>query len=598
MRKIILFLVLTLLTKTSFAQSSKGKDFWVMFNNSYQTTTRILYIYISSTVNTSGLIEIPGISFSQNFTVSAGSLTTVIVPVNAEVTTSDIIETKAIHITALNDVVIYGLNGAAASSDAFLAIPTNSLGKNHFVITYRTDLNSYSSEFGIVASDDNTLIKITPSQNATNHLAGVEYSIVLNKNQCYQLKSSFTSGIQSDLTGSKIVSNKPVSVFGGHVCANIPPLITYCNHIIEQLPSVDFWGKEFITSSLAYRTNGDIFRVLASKNGTVVRLDGNIVSNLNEGQFFEVDLSSNSFHIISTTEPCLVAQYCKGGTSDGRPDADPFMVIIPSKEQYFGSTIFEAPTSNPIFNVNFVNIITPDAGVGVIKLDGNFIPSSSFSSIGASGFSGARVLISSGTHSLYAPNIPFASLVYGFGAPYDSYGYLAGQNYIPLATQINVDNPTKLSFCAGNGLEIAFIPNGIFNSNNNFQVQLSNPIGNFDYPIILRNSISSGVLSCTIPQNTLEGNGYKIRVVSSDPYLVSNLSNNLNIAPKELILQSPTDNISTTINKKAVDKIIATNKLLQPAVVNYSAGSSIELNAGFNAELGTFFIGKISSCEN
>ena len=59
------------------------------------------------------------------------------------------------------------------------------------------------------------------------------------------------------------------------------------NPVVEQLPSVDTWGKRFVTVPLATRLNGDRFRFLAAHDGTEVRVDGVLVATLNRGQFHE-----------------------------------------------------------------------------------------------------------------------------------------------------------------------------------------------------------------------------------------------------------------------------------------------------------------------
>lgn len=434
MRKKIHLLSLLLLfcsTTALFGQSSRGKDFWLMFNaNTIGGGDPTLSLFITGDVNTTGTVSIPGVAYSQNFTVTAGVVTTVTLPLSAHITTSNVIENRAIHVTSVDNVVVYGLNRKIATTDAFLAIPTNSLSLEHIILTYYTNLASAPSQLGIVASQDNTIVTITPSQNATGHNAGIPYTITLNRNQAYQLQSTNTSGPSSDLTGTIVIGDKPISVFGSHLCANIPGSTTYCDHLVEQLPATDTWGKDFITASLKNRTAGDIFRVLASKNGTIVKLNGSIVATINRGAFHELNLPSNSYNQIETSEPCLVAQYCKGTSADN-VISDPFMTIIPPKEQFFGSTVFTTPASG--FSSNFVNIITSNAGVGIIKLDGVTIPTSEYTAIGSSGFSGARVDVTLGSHSLTAPNIAFGAFVYGFDNA-DSYGYPAGQVYAAVAT--------------------------------------------------------------------------------------------------------------------------------------------------------------------
>jgi hypothetical protein len=36
-----------------------------------------------------------------------------------------------------------------------------------------------------------------------------------------------------------------------------------CDHLVEQLPPVNQWGRQFVTMPLATRSGGDTFRILA-----------------------------------------------------------------------------------------------------------------------------------------------------------------------------------------------------------------------------------------------------------------------------------------------------------------------------------------------
>ncbi|MDZ7782821.1 MAG: Ig-like domain-containing protein [Halioglobus sp.] len=69
--------------------------------------------------------------------------------------------------------------------------------------------------------------------------------------------------------------------------------------------------------------------------------------------------------------------------------------------------------------IDFVDVVAPNAAVGSITVDGVPIPAGDFSPIGASGFSGAQVDVSVGSHTVDGP-LPFGITVYGF-ATADSY---------------------------------------------------------------------------------------------------------------------------------------------------------------------------------
>ncbi|MBC7936723.1 MAG: Ig-like domain-containing protein, partial [Rhizobacter sp.] len=412
----------TLCTSSAMSQAldSKGTDFWLTFPGNYFGTVE-LSLFVSSEVNTSGTVSIPGLGFSVPFTVTAGNITTVVVPQTAQLDQSDVIQNNGIHVTALNEVTIYGLNRQPFTTDAFLGLPTDILGTSYINLGYTS--NGLLSEFGIVATQNATTVTITPTETTNGHADGVPYNITLNQGQTYLLGTS-----SGDLSGSIISSNKPIAVFGGHQCANIPIGAFACDHIVEQLPPTTAWGRNFVSVPLKTRIGGDTFRFLASENGTNVIVNGATVATLNRGQFHEMILTTSSQ--ITANKPILVSQYSNGSSFDG-VTSDPFMMLITPYEQFLGNYTFSTPASG--FLSNFVNVVAPAGAIGALQLDGAVIPAAAFSPIGSSGFSGAQLDLDLGVHTINGTNLPFGIFVYGFDS-YDSYGYPGGQSLAPIAT--------------------------------------------------------------------------------------------------------------------------------------------------------------------
>jgi hypothetical protein len=419
------------------ALDSKGTDFWLTFPGNSSGGTG-LSLFITGDTNTTGTVEITGISFLQNFTVTAGTVTTVPIPSSAHLgTISDTQVNLGIHVTALNEVTVYGLNRVTASTDAYLGLPTDILGTEYVDLGYGT-----GSELAIVSTANGTVVTITPSVAAGSRAAGVPYNITLNRGRVYQLRGS-----GGDLSGSFITSNNPVAVYGGHSCTNIPPGYSFCDHIVEQLFPTSTWGKNFVTVPLATRLRGDTFRFLASTNATEVRVNGVVVATLNRGQFHETILTASSH--ITSDKPILVSQYSNSTSYDG-VTSDPFMMLIPPYEQFLAGYTITTPASG--FNINYVNVVAPNSTVGNITLDGVAIPATSFSAIGSSGFSGAQVSIALGSHTL-ASSLPFGAFVYGFASA-DSYGYPGGLSLSPVAAVTSIDltpvsdtNPINTQHC-------------------------------------------------------------------------------------------------------------------------------------------------------
>ncbi|MFT5264204.1 MAG: hypothetical protein ACI8YQ_002950 [Polaribacter sp.] len=418
----------------SFAQPDNiGTDFWLMFNENNSTSAN-QSLFISSTIATTGVVAIPGLGFNQSFSVTPGAVTTIALPSAVDMNTIDVVENKGIHVTSDTDVAVYGLNQQATTTDGFLGIPLDVLSTEYIVLGY-IGLGGNGGQLGIVGTEAGTTVTITPSETVASRTANVPYNIILNEGDTYQLIANTGS---RDLTGTIITSTAPIGVYGGAKCANVPITATYCDHIVEEMAPTNTWGTQFLTAPLASRTGGDIFRILASVDSTVVSLNGSTVATLNRGEFHEMDLPSSSYNEINTTGAALLAQYSKGTSADG-VTSDPFMMLVPPFEQFSGAATFTTPASG--FSAHFVNVVVQDGGIGTVQLDGVVIPAVDFTAIGSSGFSGAQIPISAGPHNINEPGgFLMGSFVYGFGN-FDSYGYPTGQLYSPaaLATTLTVD---------------------------------------------------------------------------------------------------------------------------------------------------------------
>ncbi|PYS41722.1 MAG: hypothetical protein DMF71_10775, partial [Acidobacteria bacterium] len=366
---------------------SQGTNFWLMFPHAFfDGNLAVQRLYISSRVDTTGTVTIPGggFNFTQNFTVQANTITTIQLPF-VQVYESNIVQAKGIHVTSQQPVTVYGLNQRVFTSDAFLALPVNTLGTDHLILTYSNMGFSPTSEFGIVASENSTTVTITPAVTTGTRIGGVPYNITLNQGQTYLLQNTVPT-TAGDLTGSRVTSDKPIAVFGGHAAATIPAEAVCCaDHLVEQMTPINVWGKRFATMPIATRTKGDFFRFIASQDGTNIYLNGNLVAMLNRGQWVE-KIIKDPTEIIATN-PIMVAQYATSVYYDPPTTgkADPFEMILPPYSQFLNHYTVSTPGTG--FAINYANVIAPTASLGSITLDGNPIPASSFTPIGVSGYS-------------------------------------------------------------------------------------------------------------------------------------------------------------------------------------------------------------------
>jgi len=430
---------------------SRGTDFWLAFTRHARDVLGAkdveLVLQITSPVDTSGTVMLPGAGipgstpWMTSFVVRAGQVTRIVLPATAEIAGSDQVESRGVRVRALDEVTVYALSYLPYSSDGYLALPRDTFGTEYLVVSYDEGnaLTGRTSSFALVAAEDGTNVTVTLPVAVGSRVAGEPYSIQLNAGQVYEL----TADTVADLTGTAILADKPIGVYGGHRSARIPAGYSAANYLVEQLPPIDMWGRHFVTVPLATRTGGDRFRIVAARAGTEIHVDGMPVATLDRGQFYETVLVQPAE--INASQPVVVAQFAQGyGYDSGF--GDPTLLLVPPVEQFLDRYTLAVPLTG--FDVNFINIAAPAAAVGAILLDGAVIPAAEFTLIGASGYYAVQLPVSPGAHRLEASSdlrpptsvalpssdlrpptsAPFSVSVYGF-ADADAYGYLGGQAF-------------------------------------------------------------------------------------------------------------------------------------------------------------------------
>jgi hypothetical protein len=352
--------------------------------------------------------------------------------------TNDGFENKGIEVSSGAPVAVYGLDNESATSYAFLGLPNAALGTSYTLLAWGSGLGG-NSQLTVGGITDGTTVTITPSVDAGpsgEHPAGVPYTITINKDQVYQIRA--TNNPQ-DLTGTKITSSAPIQVNGGQQCANIPSNGYYaCDAVDEDIPPESAWGQSFLTVPLKTRTGGDTVQFVADTNGTTVSINGSTVATLNAGQSYNQIVMGQS--TITANHPILVGQYANSSSFDNTT-GDPFFMLIPPTDEFLTNyTITTAPNNSgdpDLTFTNYMNVVVPNSGTGSVSLDGSAVPSSDFTPIGSSGYSGAQIDLSVGSHTVSDGGNPLGVYTYGF-AGYNGYGYPGGLGLAAVATVTHV----------------------------------------------------------------------------------------------------------------------------------------------------------------
>ncbi len=456
MKKFIFLLsAILLLIQGTFAQnpSTLGKDFWVTYlPNAWPSTNGnpTLTLIITGMRNCSGVVNNPNTGWSTNFSVTAGNITNVTIPISQAYTTgSEMVTNTGIHITSTDTISCYASNFIDASFDITNVLPTPTLMEEYIIQTYPSP---NECEFVILATENNTTVDITLADNTANgRYAGSTYSVTLQRGQCYQVQTLADEYYyyDSDFTGTRICARdcKKLAVFQGDLCANIPSTdYCCCDHIVEQSIPVAYWGKKFVVTTSSYRYN-DVVRITALNNNCQVRKNGSLLTTLNAGQTYQFTMqNSEASAYIETTEPACVYLYFTGydyGSYDGDPSS---VVINPIEQQIDEITFGTFATTNSVYHV--VNIITETANVGGVVLDGQNVSSQFTTVSGNPTYSYAKISITNGSHTLRNTMGGFVAHIYGLGWC-ESYSYTAGSSTVNLNAQLYVNDIASASLQNG-----------------------------------------------------------------------------------------------------------------------------------------------------
>lgn len=458
-----LTLSLSLLSQNSnpCRKSTEGTDFWFGFMEGRHTgNNHYLEIAVSSRVSTTfNVYTGPNKTlFSENISVGANQTTKLQIPSNlVEPKGSETIENMGIYLKSEAPVNLYALNFDNASADVALIYPIESLGTEHFAVCYTPGAGGNTgrnSEFLIVAAEDETTIQITPSvETDKGKKADSTFLVTLNQGQVYQVQS-YNQNLpnQGDLTGSYVESDKPIAFYSGSHGARIPAGTCCWDHLYEQVPPLQSWGKEYFTVPLKTRKE-DRYRIVAASNNTKVDISNGSSYNLNKGEFKEIILTQNQPSRIIGDKPIMVAQYSQSRDVDESytgGNGDPFMIILSSTSQSKRDVTFTAYEGGAIEDY-YINIICKRSERNNLLLSGT--PISNFKDFPNSDYSFAQVDIQpNNDYRLYSNNgdVEFLAYVYGFGNP-ESYGYGVGFNLdlvLDLGESINFNGDT-LSLCHG-----------------------------------------------------------------------------------------------------------------------------------------------------
>lgn len=386
---------------------------------------------------------------------------------------------EAFHFTTDVPVVAYDIlpygGGQSALTSATLLLPTSAWDVNYVgVNAYLKDVLASEGQgfLQIVASQSNTTVTVKPTAAivAGNGVAATAAGAV----GTYTLANAgdyvqFTQ--DAELTGTAILADKPVGVWGGASCMNIDVNTAACDTGHQQLFPVKTLGHEYVATRYRDRFPGTVestpYRIVGAVDGTNLTYDpstpsgaptsidqGDVVTFWTQDPF--VVSSQDDQHPFYLSAHMSGADTVNPSESDARGDPE-FVNVIPPQE-YLTSYVFFTDPTYPETNLVLVRA-KGTSGFQNVTLDcaGTV---GGWTAVGTSGqYEMARVDLSTGNfqgvgscnngrHEATS-SAPFGLTVWGWGSAatgtlagtgiysqYVSYAYPAGASALPINTVV------------------------------------------------------------------------------------------------------------------------------------------------------------------
>lgn len=393
MKKLVYFISITLLaiiitskiTKAQENTSNEGTEFYVAFplNDTKQQMLQTLAIYVTSRVDNKVTIYNPYLGINATKLIKANETVEFSTVKGGFDYSIEIVKTNAIinagiRVTSDFPVSVHCLNSKQVTAEGYMAIPTQSWGKeyihNSFYDFAELKGIDWGGGFVVLAKDNNTEIRIQLRDGANRTKGfgkttggqqhGDSIIKILNAGEIYIVQGTGETRGTFDLSGSIITSDKPIGLISYHNRCMIPATVvnTGRDHLIEMLPPTQAWGKEYFSLELERNTDkGDYFRVVASEDNTTFNIEwydnqtSQLIKSVSEikllrkGQWYEYngegakiphDIESiRGVAHFKADKPIMVCQYSYSADYDGSYEYDPFMILLPSVEQYSTSAL-------------------------------------------------------------------------------------------------------------------------------------------------------------------------------------------------------------------------------------------------------------------
>jgi len=511
---IIIFFLLSIIFSSLFSQNksynlplvedivlnnaSLGTDFWVAIPQNEALNgvlkKRGVEIVVTSPYTTMVTLEIPDLGISKTKKVEAFKLTSFSSEDNEvtyalEVTESETVTRKGIHLFADKPFAVWIINSKQYSAEGFQALPMSRWGKEYFHCSYydfHDQRKSRGGGFIIIASETGTRVTINlhgvgAGQTVKGKKIGQTITATLNAGSTFMVRGDGETTGQFDISGTEITSSKPIGVISFHMRTMIPSICPEDrDNLMEMLTPTNMWGTSFNTVQLdrhptgSRKGKGDLFRIVNKEAHTTINCEfydiasylkvGNRTLPMNQAAMFgeldpiiDINNSNEKTSVYgmanwSSDKPVQLIQNAFSNRWDGDRKYSPMSILVPPVNQYIRSAVFCTPL-NTGFQEHQLTLIAlgnhddpENTPIRSIKFDGKeiwrLVPGILQNRIPNTNYYWVRMNVTTGAHYLQSNTKIYAYLV-GFDA-YNAYGY-------PIAQGFNIINnldtvPPKVTY--------------------------------------------------------------------------------------------------------------------------------------------------------
>ncbi|XP_062587665.1 IgGFc-binding protein-like [Saccostrea cucullata] len=354
-------------TQVPRSMGSRGEEFLILFMKNHLLAMGNLSVYITTDNETTiKIFTSPRLNANIKSVINFTSSLTLGLPIDL-VCEYFTVEPKGLILqtSELSSITIFDRFGMD-TNDGTLIIPTRKLSNKYIISStdpYTTE-SYYYSQFAIGALYNRTFVEITFKfkDNTPLTIQGKSYrdgdvfNVMLERFDTLQIAHT------TDLSGSFITSNKPVTVFSGNRCQRLK---YGCSHMVTQLPPTTEIDTKYIIPPF-YTNDGTLIQVLSENGSSVNSSVGSSVSNfhLNEKGYKNIEVTSNVTTVIESDQPVLVTAFGMGNKSS---NYHPYMTVVPGIHQYLDYYKVAVPAG---YAENFICLIVPSQSLNNLRING------------------------------------------------------------------------------------------------------------------------------------------------------------------------------------------------------------------------------------